>query len=110
MKKNLPFALAILLVVCACSKIPNHYDKQDSISKYSGVWAENESDNALFNIKGDSIENVEHGDRMVFKIVGDTMVIDYEEFIGKYIILKITADSLVLENEDSSVTRLYKRH
>lgn len=110
MIKNFPFALTILLVVCTCSKITNNHNKQDSISKYNGIWAENESDNALFIIKGDSIQNVEHGDRMAFKIVGDTMVIDYEDFIGKYIILKITADSLVLKNEDSSVTRLYKRH
>ena len=37
------------------------------------------------------------------------MVVNYENILGKYIVLKISEDSLVIKNEDDSITRLYKR-
>lgn len=76
---------------------------------FDGIWAEHEEANALFTIKGDTIVNFEHGDRMRFEIVGDTMKIDYDGFIRRHLILKHTLDSLILQHEDRSITKLYKR-
>lgn len=112
MNKNLATtALAIILTGCSYNKVSNSGDslKADTTLTYDGIWAENEEDNALFIIKGDSVQNVEHGDEMYFEVVEDTMTIDYGDFKGKYFVLKFTKDSLILRNPDKSVTRLYRR-
>lgn len=86
-----------------------NYVKKDTILSFDGIWAENEEDNAWFIIKGDSIQNVEHDNKMCFKISGDTLVIYYVDFIGTSIILKHTKDSLIFRNEDNSISKLYNR-
>jgi hypothetical protein len=105
------FLLFVLL--CGCSYVKNDVKSDDQLqntgASFDGVWAEDTEANALFTIKGDTVVNFEHGDRMYFKVVGDTMLIDYGDSIGKHLILKHTQDSLVLQNEDKSITRLYKR-
>lgn len=105
--------LLMLAFLCGCSHVKNDAKSDDQLPdalvSFDGVWAEDTTANALFTIKGDTVVNFEHGDRMFFKVVGDTIVIDYGDFIGKHLILKHTQDSLVLQNEDKSITRLYKR-
>jgi hypothetical protein len=109
MIKTYSISLILFLNSCFFGNTPKSTEKKDTIPSYDGIWAESEEENATFIIKGDSIQNVEHGDRMYFHVVSDTMIIDYGDFYGKHIILKLTQDSLVLRNEDKSITRLYKR-
>jgi hypothetical protein len=101
--------ILLLAFLCSCSNNKSFQSDAQSLNGYDGVWAEDEDANALFTIKGDSIVNFEHGDRMRFKIIGDSMIIDYGDFVGRHLILKHTHDSLILKNEDNSVTKLYKR-
>ena len=100
----------LLAFLCGCSYSKTNVKSGEQLKlSYDGVWAENEEANASFTIKGDTIIDFEHGDRMYFKVVGDTIIINYDDFVGRHLILKHTSDSLILQNEDSSVTRLYKR-
>lgn len=102
----------LLVFLCGCSYVKDDAKSdqlQDALVSFDGVWAEDTAANALFTIKGDTVINFEHGDRMFYKVVGDTMVIDYGDFMGKHLILKHTSDSLVLRNENKSITKLYKR-
>lgn len=99
----------LLIVLCGCSNNKNIQSEEQSSHIYDGIWAESADANALFTIKGDTIINFEHGDRMPFKVKGDSMLINYGDFIGKHLIMKHTEDSLILKNEDKSITKLYKR-
>lgn len=100
----------LLAFLCGCSYSQKNVKSDEQLNlSYDGVWAENEEANASFTIKGDTIIDFEHGDRMYFKVLGDTMIIDYDDFVGRHLILKHTSDSLILRNEDGSITRLYKR-
>jgi hypothetical protein len=98
----------VSLLICCSPKVDSSVDSTEQLT-YDGSWAENEEDNALFIIKGDSIQNVEHGDKMFFQVRNDTRIIDYVDFKGKYFVVKVTRDSLILQNPDKSITRVYKR-
>ncbi len=76
-----------------------------------GVWAEREAANALFIVRGDSILNIEdRANSFHYTFDGDTLKIDYKENgIGMHFILRADNDSLILRNQDSSVTKLYNR-
>jgi len=105
------WVVAVPFVGCS-QKVPksqNPSQKSHGEISFDGVWARNIDENALFIIKGDTIVNFEHGDRMRFKVVVDTMIIDYGGFLGKYLILKHSTDSLILRNEDNSITPLFRR-
>jgi hypothetical protein len=105
--KSISLIGLILIVMNNCS----HEIKSNisHTSQYNGTWAESEEENALFVIKGDTVENVEHGDRMYFNVLNDTMTIDYVDSSAKYFIVKSSDDSLILQNPDKSVIRLYRR-
>lgn len=110
---KLIYRLFVLLVLISCNPSKKDNMEQDSKqildSDYNGVWAENMTDNSWFTIKGDTIVNFDHDDRMYFSISGDTMLIDYGDFVGRHLILKKSKDSLILKNEDGSINKLYKR-
>jgi hypothetical protein len=77
---------------------------------YEGIWAENINENAFFIIKKGRLYNIDDmKTSFPFIMRKDTMVVNYENILGKYIVLKISEDSLVIKNEDDSITRLYKR-
>lgn len=80
-------------------------------AKYiEGVWAKNEKENALFEIKGDSIFYVEHPDNPVtYKIANDTFIIFYEGLTTRNRIIKLDADSFVFKTETDYINRLYRR-
>lgn len=77
----------------------------------SGVWAENEDENAIFEIKGDTLRYVEfYGTPYFYKLVGDSIKIYLEnEYVSGSKILKISQDSLVLKSDDGDIIRLYRR-
>ena len=82
----------------------------DNMKLYEGIWAEDINENAFFIIKKGRVYNIDDmKTSFVFKIIKDTIVVNYEGFLGKYVVLKISDDSLVIKNEDYSITRLYKR-
>ncbi len=73
-----------------------------------GIWAESLEENPWFKIEGDSIMNIEHGDKMKFIVSGDTLLIDYGNDVGWHLIIKLTEDSLVLKNRNGSLSKLYR--
>lgn len=115
------YIVAILAFVsingCYCQQSRTKNDNSEppqisikNMSLYEGVWAENPNDNAFFIIKKSRVYNIDDMKHSFpFKIEKDTMVVDYNEFLGKYVILKISSDSLIIKNEDATITRLYKR-
>jgi hypothetical protein len=105
-KSILKVALWIIFAMWGCS---NQMKTAADGNQFDGIWAEDEISNALFKIKGDTIENVEHGNKMYFNVMHDTMTIDYIDSKMKYFIVKFSEDSLVLQNPDRSITRLCKR-
>jgi hypothetical protein len=105
MIKSISIIALAMSIIGGCGK----QMKSVAVSQYDGTWAESEDENALFIIKGDTVKNVEHGDKMYFTIVGDSMIIDYVDSKAKYFVIRSSDDSLVLRNPDNSITRLYKR-
>ena len=88
-------------------------EKKDKIIKpkeIQGIWASSEEENALFNIKGNSIYYVEHPEsRVTYEIKKDTFIIYYEGFTTKNIIIKLDADSFIFKTEVDYLNELYKR-
>lgn len=107
--------VSISLFICSCSEVKKDNQdfsiksSKDTLLNFDGIWAENDSDNALFVIRGDTLRNVEHERKVAFKIIGDTMIPSYYDIHAKSIILKHTKDSLVLKHEDNYIERLYNR-
>ncbi|KAF0131864.1 MAG: hypothetical protein FD155_388 [Bacteroidetes bacterium] len=80
------------------------------LKNLSGIWAENENENALFWILEDSMYSVEHlGEKVKINTHLDTLFVYYEGITTTYRVLKLDADSLVLLNEVSDTIRLHKR-
>ena len=92
--------------------------KQVSITKtvnrkelLNGIWAENEEENANFWIKDDSIYYVDFQDDLSYcHLNEDTLILDNNGFLVKWIIHKLTSDSLIMTNNliDDTI-KLYKR-
>ena len=92
--------------------------KQGSISKtvnhkelLNGIWTKNEEENANFRIKDDSIYYVDFQDDPSYCLLKeDTLILDNDGFLVKWIILKLTSDSLIMTNNmiDDTI-KLYKR-
>lgn len=97
------------------SKFNQIIEKHKTVSELdlknlSGIWAENENENALFWIVKDSMYSVEHlGEKVKIHTSWDTLIVYYEGITAKYIVLKLDSDSLILLNEVSDTIRLYKR-
>lgn len=73
-----------------------------------GIWARDPSENAWFIIKNDSVFDIDrNGTPIVLK--GDTLIVNDEDYQAKFLILKLTADSLIIKDELAGITRLYKR-
>ncbi|UOY08519.1 hypothetical protein L0P88_08180 [Muricauda sp. SCSIO 64092] len=128
------FFLAIIISFLSCNNkqaksninieedkiVQTNNDKQakpnfviDSIDKdlLNGIWAENEDDNALFEIEGDTIRYVEFYDTPYLLRLEDkylNILLD-EDYISKNEVLKIDKDSLVLKSEDGETVRLKRR-
>lgn len=117
------FFLYILSLFIACSpkkevsklKInQTKHQQQNKIDKklLNGVWAENEDENALFAIRGDSLFYVEDLENpCLIKIKSDTLIWTLKDgYIIKDKILKLTKDSLILYNTEFGDTlKLYNR-
>lgn len=86
----------------------NFYDSK----LLNGVWAENIDDNALFEIKNDTLRYVEYYDTpYIAQIVKNKLVIKYldNKVLSESYILKISKDSLVLKTDDEPSLKLYNR-
>lgn len=81
-----------------------------SIEALQGVWAENEEENAIFYIKGDSLYYTESQENPIFiKLQGDTLLMMGDVPVNCKII-KLTSDSLWYTDEFiKTPTKLYKR-
>jgi len=75
-----------------------------------GVWAENEDENALFNIEKDSLYYLENQDEpLYYSLIGDTLFV-HGDVLTKFYIVKLNKDSLWFKtNFYDEITKLYKR-
>jgi len=117
------YILIILIILlnqpgyCHTIKKESHSIRQQQNKKarnaflYDGIWAVNKNDNAFFIIKGNTVISIDDRKHpFPFQIRHNIMIVNYGSgSLGKYVILKITKDSLVIKNIDRSITRLYKR-
>jgi hypothetical protein len=80
------------------------------LKNIEGIWAKNEQENALFQIKGDSIFYLEHPEsKVTYETNKDTFIIFYDGLTTKNKILKLDTDSFIFETEVNYINRLYKR-
>jgi hypothetical protein len=89
------------------TKTNSNIDK-DNLLK--GVWAENDSDNALFSLDGKIINYTEgDGTTYTYQVKDDTVVLNLDP-IAKLHIIKLTKDSFWFkDNFSNDTTRLYRR-
>jgi len=113
----------LLLFFLACSPekkikkahIRNHNQKSiKNINRnlLNGIWAENQEDNAIFAIQGDSLyftEDIKHPCFIEIKL--DTLITHLKDgYIVKDRIVKLSKDSLILYNYNfKELTKLYNR-
>jgi len=72
-----------------------------------GVWAKNLVDDAIFEIKGDSVYYIRHlGEGYLWYLEGNYFVIELDGFLSKSLI-QVTQDSMVLKS-DGDVSRLIR--
>ena len=121
MKRIILFLLALIALnskTNPVSMVPKTDDKgiiknkpvQPTISLLQGIWAENEEENAIFFIKGESLYYVEdQGTAVPIQLRNDTLIIYYDGLTTYDKILKLGSDSLILSNEFDEIIRLYKR-
>lgn len=113
------FLIVVFLFQCAQNSDRNmgvekrgddFIDKKYSIYNLEGIWAENEEDNALFEIRHDSLYNFEYFDQGFSYTLNDSVwIIHYEGFETQNIILKLNMDSLIYTTETGDTIRLHKR-
>lgn len=110
LKLILIFFLPLVIVACICLKQVVHIQSDKYPQLLQGIWAFNKNENALFFIKRDSIYYVEHLSSPVkYNLKGDTLLIHYEGFTTRNLILKLDQDSLVFATEIGGINRLYRR-
>ncbi|MBT1712189.1 hypothetical protein KK062_28365 [Fulvivirgaceae bacterium PWU5] len=75
----------------------------------TGAWFKEKGSNAVFDISYDSIFYVDNLKSYKYQIIADTIKIDFDGWISKSLILKVTTDSLLLMDlEDRSITYLLR--
>lgn len=93
--------LALSLVVLINCNTSNQVDQKQDLNKsgarldITGIWTSEESENATFQIDKDSIFYVDALQRFKYLIVGDSLIIKFENKDYKCKIAKATKDSLV---------------
>lgn len=78
----------------------------------NGVWAENEEDNALFQIENDTLRYVEYYDTpYLVSLKENHLLIKYldNKVLSESEILKITRDSLILKTDEIEPLKLFNR-
>lgn len=75
-----------------------------------GVWAENDQDNALFEISGDSLRYTEFYDTPYFYDLDGGFNIHLNGYLSRNKILKIDKDSLLFESDMGEIIKLVKRN
>ncbi len=113
--------LVLFFLACSPEKkinkahIKNHTQKSiNNINRnlLNGIWAENQEDNAIFAIQGDSLyftEDIEHP--CLIEVKSDTLITHLiDGYIVKDKIVKLSKDSLILYNYNfKDSTKLYNR-
>jgi len=104
---------------CACGD--DRFKKfQDSIANnqhktkfLQGIWAIDESSNAVFNIHNDTVNYCTEVQYMntpyKYLISADTLLLQYDGAFTKHLILKLDTDSLVMKGETGEIGRYYNR-
>ena len=127
MKRQINIILLCLIVLCCKEKsktdnIPAPYEgNRQNLSKKTektynvspknlfGVWFTERGDNAIFNISADSIYYVDNLRSYKYEIRADTLKINFDGWISKSLIVKLTTDSLILMDfDDKSISFFMK--
>jgi hypothetical protein len=127
MKKQIILILLNLVILCCKEKSKTGYDsvsyeknKQNERKEITnthnvssetllGVWFKERESNAVFNISSDSIYYVDNLRSYKYEIIADTIKINFDGWISKSLVVKVTKDSLVLMDlEDRSITHLLR--
>ena len=88
----------VALINCKTSiQVDQKQDQKKSVAKpdITGIWTSGESENATFQIDKDSIFYVDALQSFKYLIVGDSLIIKFEDNDYKCKIAKATKDSLV---------------
>lgn len=87
------------------SKVANNA-KQSNYSKLLGIWTDGNSENAVFDIRKDSIYYVDQFATYRYSLTGDTITIFYPDwtFTGA---ISFSKDTLIIASEDG-VTKYWK--
>jgi len=91
--------------------IQREHPKTDA-TLLNGIWAENEIENALFEIDKDTLRYVEFYEKSYLCYMKKKYLIienEKNEQISSDKILKLNKDSLILKTSENEIIRLYKR-
>jgi hypothetical protein len=89
-------------------KVPD-VSLQSNKDQLQGIWGIDTVENAIFEIKGDSIIYTEHRDTpYYFQTIGDSITIDVDGFKLVWVVKQLQSDSLVVTNQ-VGVTTSYVR-
>ena len=104
--------IALIWIAASCGQQATHSseDNMNSSSKklLQGSWFGKEYDeHAVFRIDGDSINFVEHFDKLKYRLSKDTFEIVTRESHTKQVIIRLTKDSLIVKDAVSGLVSKY---
>lgn len=106
-------ALAITALSCKrpAPKPQSTVDLKTAKTLLQGSWFDKNSDNAEFFIQGDSLGDVDALQKTKYILKGDTLDLITNKPYVKQILLKLSKDSLIVQNlPDMSVSRYWHNH
>jgi hypothetical protein len=123
---NLSPFTAVMIILSLCSSASHspgsslaHHCRQDSIPKVieqplnnpailQGIWAAVGEDNASFVIKGSRINYPQSFRTYPFSLSRDTLVIQYDDYQGKFQVRIHTKDTLILIGDEKQFFYRFK--
>jgi len=91
----LTLSLITLMSCMTSNQVDQKQDPKTASPDITGIWTSGETENATFQIDKDSIYYVDALQRFKYLIVGDSLIIRFEDNDYKCKIAKATKDSLV---------------
>ena len=111
MRKLLYIALCLLVTLVACKQKetvkPDASESKEAKALLQGIWLDEESENVVFKVEGDTIFYPDSVSQPAFfRVISDTLVIG--EQASKYPLVKQTAHVFWFQNPNGDTIRLVK--